>query len=246
VTIEKCALYRETNVLIPTYAFGDIHGCLDQLQRLVELCERDAGAQELKFIFLGDYIDRGPDSRGVVEFLIDLQTWSPDDIVCLLGNHEAMLLAAIDDEANEPHWLRNGGNETLYSYRTPSPVDIPRKHMEWLFVDLLDKPLARLGRQPDLVVERHDKITEENGPYLANDACAGRRYLGTRHSSVDESFPARRKCRIHHARPIFEGSPAHAAAENIRRGGRRCRKEERFSGIGLAPQHEGRRLRGSN
>ena len=116
----------------PTYCIGDIHGCLDQLQRLVELCERDAGAQKIRFIFLGDYIDRGPDSRGVVDFLIDLQTWSPDEIICLMGNHEAMLLAAIDDEANEPHWLRSGGNETLYSYRTPSPVDIPRKHIEWL------------------------------------------------------------------------------------------------------------------
>ena len=39
-----------------TYAFGDIHGCLTQLQRLVELCERDAGAQKITFIFLGDYI----------------------------------------------------------------------------------------------------------------------------------------------------------------------------------------------
>jgi len=115
-----------------TYCIGDVHGCLDQLQRLVEICERDRGAQKLKFVFIGDYIDRGPDSRGVIDFLIGLQTWSPDEIVCLMGNHEAMLLAAIDDEANEPHWLRNGGNETLYSYRTPSPVDIPRKHIEWL------------------------------------------------------------------------------------------------------------------
>lgn len=74
-----------------TYAFGDIHGCLTQLQRLVELCERDAGAQKITFIFLGDYIDRGPDSRGVLDFLIDLQTWSPDEIVCLRGNHEDLL-----------------------------------------------------------------------------------------------------------------------------------------------------------
>lgn len=71
-----------------TYAIGDIHGCLDQLQRLVELCERDAGEGRSKLIFLGDYIDRGPDSRGVIEFLIDLQKWSPDEIICLRGNHE--------------------------------------------------------------------------------------------------------------------------------------------------------------
>jgi serine/threonine protein phosphatase 1 len=115
-----------------TYAFGDIHGCLTQLQRLVELCERDAGAQKITFIFLGDYIDRGPDSRGVLDFLIDLQTWSPDEIVCLRGNHEDLLLSAIDDEANEPNWLINGGTSTLYSYRVASPIDIPPKHIAWL------------------------------------------------------------------------------------------------------------------
>jgi serine/threonine protein phosphatase 1 len=115
-----------------TYAFGDIHGCLTQLQRLVELCERDAGTQKITFIFLGDYIDRGPDSRGVLDFLIDLQTWSPDEIVCLRGNHEDLLLSAIDDEANEPNWLINGGTSTLYSYRVASPIDIPPKHIAWL------------------------------------------------------------------------------------------------------------------
>jgi serine/threonine protein phosphatase 1 len=115
-----------------TYAIGDVHGCLDQLQCLVELCEQDAGAQRVKFVLLGDYIDRGPDSRGVVDFLIDLQTWSPDEIICLRGNHEDLLLSAIEDEGNEPNWLRNGGTATLYSYRVPSLIDIPSKHLAWL------------------------------------------------------------------------------------------------------------------
>src|ERR1700730_13190781 len=72
-----------------TYAIGDSHGCLTQLQSLIEQCERHAGEGRNRFVFLGDYIDRGPDSRGVIDFLIDLQTWSPDEIVCLMGNHEA-------------------------------------------------------------------------------------------------------------------------------------------------------------
>ena len=75
-----------------TYAIGDSHGCLPQLQNLVEQCERLAGENRNRFVFLGDYIDRGPDSRGVLDYLIDLQKWSPDEIICLLGNHEAMLL----------------------------------------------------------------------------------------------------------------------------------------------------------
>src|SRR5690606_5457455 len=66
-------------------------------------------------IFLGDYVDRGPDSRRVVEWLMT----SPricHERVCLRGNHEAMLLAALDDPASMPLWLRNGGLETMRSY----------------------------------------------------------------------------------------------------------------------------------
>ena len=79
-----------------TYAIGDIHGCLDKLQDLVKRCQLDADAekQTAKFVFLGDYIDRGPDSRGVVEFLINLQSQQPDRIVCLAGNHEELALGA--------------------------------------------------------------------------------------------------------------------------------------------------------
>src|SRR5690348_14845278 len=114
-----------------TYAIGDIHGCVSQLQRLIELCKRDAGVQKIKLILLGDYIDRGSDSRGVVDFLIDLQTWSPDEIICLRGNHEDLLLAAIDDAANQANWLLNSGISTLHGYRVTSPLYLPRLHIDW-------------------------------------------------------------------------------------------------------------------
>lgn len=114
-----------------TYAFGDIHGCLKQLEELVRLCEADAGESEMKFVLLGDYIDRGPNSRGVVEHLIQLQNYMPDHVVCLKGNHEDMLLAAVEDEGHEEHWLRNGGTQTLYSYQVPSVIDLPRRHLDW-------------------------------------------------------------------------------------------------------------------
>jgi serine/threonine protein phosphatase 1 len=115
-----------------TYAIGDIHGCLNQVQRLIKICERDPGNQKIKFILLGDYIDRGPDSRGVIDYLIDLQKWSPDETICLRGNHEDLLLSAIEDEAIEPNWLLNGGISTLDSYRVSSPFDLPPAHIEWL------------------------------------------------------------------------------------------------------------------
>lgn len=115
-----------------TYAIGDIHGCLDKLERLFQLCALDADDQPAKFIFLGDYIDRGADSRGVVQYLMDLQAYMPERVVCLKGNHEDMLLSAVEDESREDHWLRNGGTQTLYSYQVPTAFDLPRHHLDWL------------------------------------------------------------------------------------------------------------------
>ena len=56
-----------------TFAIGDIHGCLSTLRRLLRACEAHAGARPARYVFLGDYVDRGPDSRGVVELLMRRQ-----------------------------------------------------------------------------------------------------------------------------------------------------------------------------
>jgi hypothetical protein len=71
--------------------------------------------------------------------------------------------------------------------RNAGTIENYRDHMERLFADWLDKPLARLGRQPNLVLERHDKITEENGPYIANGSMRSLRavYNHARKSNTD-------------------------------------------------------------
>jgi serine/threonine protein phosphatase 1 len=115
-----------------TYAIGDIHGLLDRLRSLVARCEADADGQPMRFVFVGDYIDRGPDSRGVVEFLIDLQSRRGDDVVFLMGNHESLALAAIDSNLNVGHWLLNGGDMTLDSYGIASAQELPADHVAWL------------------------------------------------------------------------------------------------------------------
>src|SRR5215213_9414019 len=117
--------------MLRTYAIGDIHGCLDKLQDLVKQCQKDAENRPTKFVFLGDYIDRGPDSRGVVEFLINLQSQQPNLMVCLAGNHEELALAALFGGQSE-HWLRNGGDESLRSYGLGSVADLPPDHIDWL------------------------------------------------------------------------------------------------------------------
>jgi serine/threonine protein phosphatase 1 len=113
-----------------TYAVGDIHGSSRKLRNLVERCEQDAGGAPLTFIYLGDYIDRGPDSRGVIDTLIALQARMP--VIALMGNHEAMALEAVDDSLRIGTWLLEGGGATLLSYAASTIRALPHRHLDWL------------------------------------------------------------------------------------------------------------------
>lgn len=108
-----------------TYAIGDIHGRLDLLERAFDLIWAHAGSRGFQIVCLGDYVDRGPDSRGVVEFLMREADCAP--LTCLRGNHEAMLLEAVE-EGEWSGWLHNGGRETLASY----DGEVPARHLGWL------------------------------------------------------------------------------------------------------------------
>ena len=98
------------------YAIGDVHGSLQKLRDLMTLCARHADGRPATFVFLGDYIDRGPDSRGVIEALMDLQSRHPDRTLALKGNHEAVAVEIVDGETDAELWLREGGTATLQSY----------------------------------------------------------------------------------------------------------------------------------
>jgi serine/threonine protein phosphatase 1 len=96
------------------YAVGDIHGCLDQLEQLLDDVQPDLEKDLL--LFVGDYIDRGPESRGVVDYIIRLREQYPRErIVCLKGNHEAMFLDFLEGREREL-FLFNGGMSTLRDY----------------------------------------------------------------------------------------------------------------------------------
>jgi serine/threonine protein phosphatase 1 len=113
-----------------TFAIGDIHGCRAMLDALLERCFRYAGGAAPRFVFLGDYIDRGPDSRGAVETLIDLQRSLPDRVVCLRGNHEVLLLEALAKN-DMGLWLFNGADTTLSSYGVDHVAALPQEHLTW-------------------------------------------------------------------------------------------------------------------
>jgi serine/threonine protein phosphatase 1 len=101
------------------YAIGDIHGELGLLDRLLALILADnaerAPVERRTLIFLGDYIDRGPDSRGVIDRML---TGMPDgfEALHLMGNHEDILLRCLEDPGVVPMWTANGGIQTLISY----------------------------------------------------------------------------------------------------------------------------------
>ncbi|MEZ6135678.1 MAG: metallophosphoesterase family protein [Pirellulaceae bacterium] len=93
-----------------TIAIGDIHGCVKALQSLVDVVAPDADDQ---LVFLGDYVDRGPDSKGVIDLLLDLKTRCRT--VFLLGNHEIMFRGVLAGFPIAP-WLASGGSQTVTSY----------------------------------------------------------------------------------------------------------------------------------
>ena len=110
------------------YAIGDIHGRLDLLAPLVALIRTEAAAAKTIVVTLGDYIDRGADSRGVVEMLADLAQTPGIEAHFLRGNHDQILLEFLEDPTVGPYWRRVGGGETLFSYGVEPPGT--RKHME--------------------------------------------------------------------------------------------------------------------
>lgn len=101
------------------YAIGDVHGCLTLLEQLLEQIDADhlsRSPAEKHLIFLGDLMDRGPDSRGVVERVMQLCTASPNNR-CIAGNHEELFIRAFEaDTKITPTFHRAGGRETMLSY----------------------------------------------------------------------------------------------------------------------------------
>lgn len=138
-------------------AIGDIHGCLAELDQLLDQVEPNV---EDQLVFLGDYIDRGPDSAGVVDRLLQLGERLPR-LVCLRGNHEQMLLDFLDNR-NPADFLVNGGAETIASYRTNDRWPPPPAHLDFfrklraLYVTE-DFIFVHAGLRPGIPLEEQDE-----------------------------------------------------------------------------------------
>src|SRR5690606_24051745 len=115
------------------WAVGDIHGRLDLLQPLVEAIMADAAvsaAERKVVIFLGDYVDRGPSSRGVIRYLADLPADVGIEWRFLKGNHEEAMLDFLDDPSAGARWCEYGGDAALRSYGL-KPPELKHKLEAW-------------------------------------------------------------------------------------------------------------------
>lgn len=104
------------------FAIGDIHGEHELLLKLMDMIEaKREGDEGFTMVFLGDYVDRGPDSRDVVEFLMRGPSNPKDNWICLKGNHEDMMVRALVTREVDAwrHWEMNGGNATIKSWENP-------------------------------------------------------------------------------------------------------------------------------
>ncbi|MEA3537022.1 metallophosphoesterase [Rhizobium sp. CC-YZS058] len=157
---------------VHTFAIGDVHGRADLLRDLLEGIRCKARTKRFKYrvVFLGDIIDRGPDSRGAMDLVIETLREVPGSEL-ILGNHESLLLRVIDEgDGRFYNWFTQGGMETLRSYGHPVGVVansdtarqlIPDEHIGTMraaahYVELPDYVLVHAGIRPGVPLEQQD------------------------------------------------------------------------------------------
>lgn len=156
------------------FAIGDVHGCATELRMLLNKLPL---TPDSTVVFLGDYVDRGPQSKQVIDTVLELKKTC--NVVTLKGNHEALFLAFLKDPGSEAAgmFIYNGGSATLHSYATAEgEYRIPREHREFLenlelFWETDDYVFVHAGlpRVPvaelDVVRHGHDFLWSR-GPFL--------------------------------------------------------------------------------
>jgi serine/threonine protein phosphatase 1 len=145
-----------------TYVIPDIHGRHDLLRDgLAEITARSGGNGGV-IITIGDYVDKGPQSKQVVD-LLRSGVGEHFRLVALKGNHDALMIDALRDPLKMPTWLAKGGDSALASYGGDS-ADVPQSHIDWLDrLKLMHLDAHRLyvhaGVDPDLPLDRQDEHT---------------------------------------------------------------------------------------
>jgi serine/threonine protein phosphatase 1 len=162
------------------FIIGDIHGCLDMFKGLMD--KIDWAPDKDGLILLGDYIDRGKNSRGVVDYIIGLKKIS-QNIQCLMGNHEELFLNYINGD-DEGTFLFNGGVNTLTSYYENGTTEIDPDHIAFLksliiMVELDDYYIVHAGMKPG--IEAKDQSVKDKlwirEPFIFSEYDFGKRII---------------------------------------------------------------------
>lgn len=174
-----------------TFAIGDLHGNFSVLQSVILRIQEYAGERSYRFVCCGDFIDRGPHSRSIIEMFMqgpaDRNEW-----VILQGNHEEILLIAHEAPSLLNWWLKNGGGSTLQSYGYKDgdlfkePYKIPVEHRRWLanlpvtfidehraFVHAAFNPVLVLAEQDKQYMQWHYVTEESDYSYMGRHVVCG-------------------------------------------------------------------------
>ena len=186
-----------------TYAIGDIHGCVGLLSDLLRQIDRDAAGETRRIVCLGDYVDRGPDSAGVILTLRALQKRG-EDVICLKGNHEDLMLGAVRVPGPDRDWWiqRSGGRETLASFGADSVDGVPDDILRWIAecptgLDDGRRYFVHAGLNPTLPLDaqRDEDRLWIRRPFLDSNHDFGR-YVVHGHTPLRTGIPDQRPRRV--------------------------------------------------
>jgi len=145
------------------FAIGDIHGCLDKLRTMMKRIRIDDEKDTL--VFVGDYIDRGPDPKGVVDFVLSLKK-KLKNVICLLGNHEQVFLNFFFHHIDADLFYFNGGDTTVASYGLAETaegkkINVPENHLEFFksllpYYETEDYIFVHAGLRPGISLEKQN------------------------------------------------------------------------------------------
>jgi serine/threonine protein phosphatase 1 len=166
------------------FIVGDIHGCLDMLKSLMD--RLDWRPDKDRLIFLGDYVDRGKDSRGVIDYILEISKTS-ERVECLMGNHEMSFLDFLSG-ADVRTFLANGGASTLESYqrgeRWNSNLLVPHEHILFLkslkpWIELDDYYVVHAGFRPGVDLSRQslEDLVWIRDPFIYSKYDFGKRVI---------------------------------------------------------------------
>jgi serine/threonine protein phosphatase 1 len=203
-----------------TFAIGDIHGCFDKLKSLLAACELVGAGRDARFVCIGDYVDRGPDARRVMDFLVQKHVHDRDRFIFLRGNHDEMLGRAANKDRSDDdlmNWWANGGEQTLDSYGVNDPSALPDDHLALIqalpmtFSD--DKRLyVHAGIRPGVPLAAQSEIDLLwiREPFLSSDVSHGA-FVVHGHTPTKSRLPDLRANRLNIDTGACFGGPLTAA-----------------------------------